>query len=82
MEFIEKIAIGKQPTEQEIASELYEICEREHSSCNDACPVFRLNGHKVLNNSPKPFHENRGCDCFKNGTAMLNFIRSHHKSLG
>lgn len=76
MELIEKLVYGERVSKTEIASELYEICEREHSSCNDSCPVFRLNGSKCPG-SDKPFEENRGCDCFKNGKAMYNFVKKH-----
>ncbi len=68
-------AIAKEKIEDgDIAGALFDICEREHSSCNDECPVFEKNGGAV--NSNRPFKENRGCDCFKNGPAMLEFLRS------
>ena len=75
MDLIEKVAKGEVVTDEEIAEGLYEICDREHSSCNDDCPVYKINGGPV--NPDKPFEENRGCDCFKNGHAMLRFIREH-----
>jgi hypothetical protein len=62
-------------SEENLSSELYEICEREHSSCNSGCPVYKLNGNSVP--STKPFEENRGCDCFKHGSEMLKFIRNN-----
>jgi len=74
MEFIEQLVRGKKISKSEIANELYEICDREHSGCSDACPVYRLNGSKAPGED-KPFEENRGCDTFKNGTAMYNFIK-------
>lgn len=66
-----KLITGKPITNEEIAYELYEVCDREHAHCNDACPVYAMNGNKVLNDIDKD-----GCDCFKNGTAMLNFIKT------
>ena len=57
-------------TTRDITDELYNICDREHASCNYECPVFRLNGSKVPAGNSKS-----GCICFKDGMAMLNFIR-------
>ena len=62
-------------SDENLKSELYEICEREHSSCNSDCPVYRLNGNSVPNTMP--FEQNRGCDCYKNGSEMLKFIRTN-----
>jgi hypothetical protein len=62
-------------SEENLSTELYEICDSEHSSCNSSCPVYKLNGNTVP--STKPFDENRGCDCFKHGSEMLNFIRKN-----
>ena len=75
MSLVEKLARGEVPTDRDLAGELYEICDREHSSCNADCPVYRINGGPV--NPDKPFEENRGCDCFKAGYAMLRFIREN-----
>ena len=69
------MAKGVQVTDDDIADELYEICSRVHASCDSECPVYRINGGPV--NLHKPFEENRGCDCFKAGHAMLRFIREH-----
>lgn len=72
------VSRGQKFTDAELAPEFYEICDSEHSSCNNACPVYRLNGGEAPG-SEKYFKENRGCDCFKNGTAMLKFIRKKLK---
>lgn len=69
------LAKGREVTEDMIAYELYEICDREHSSCNSECPVFSLNGNKIPD-TVKDFEVNRGCDCFKDGKKMLEFIRN------
>lgn len=57
----------------EVENALYEMCDREHAQCNDACLVYELNGHKPLNGH-RPFEQNRGCDCFKNGRVIYDFI--------
>ena len=66
--------IGKkiEITEDLIKEGLYEICESVHSQCSDECPVYRMNGSSVPHETDTPF----GCDCFKSGTDMLNFIKS------
>lgn len=69
------LAKGHEVTEEMIEYELYEICDREHSSCNSECPVFNLNGNKIPD-TVKDFEVNRGCDCFKDGKKMLEFIRN------
>jgi len=74
MELIESLVRGKKVEKSEITNALYEICDSVHSSCDNQCPVYRLNGSKAPGED-KPFEENRGCDCFKNGTAMYNFIK-------
>lgn len=73
-ELIVKLVIGQSISNDDIATELYDICDREHSSCNENCPVYRLNGNKVPD-SVNDFKVNRGCDCFKNGYNMMDFIR-------
>jgi queuine/archaeosine tRNA-ribosyltransferase len=69
------LAKGKQITDEHIKSELYEICDRVHSSCDSECPVYRLNGNKIPD-TVNDFKVNRGCDCFKSGANMLEFIRN------
>ena len=64
----------KWPNDEQLKQILYDICDREHSSCNDACPVYHKNGHSPVN-PHKPFKENRECDCFKDSGAMLKFMR-------
>lgn len=56
-------AIDNQKIEDsDIEEELYEICEREHSSCNQNCPCYYL--------------KNEGeCEFFKSGKKMLKVIR-------
>jgi len=72
MSLIIKLALGKPIVPEDLVDNLYEICDREHSSCNVECPVFFLNGNKI-----PEFIKAGSCDTFKNGTAMLDFIRNH-----
>jgi len=60
---------GITPSDLVIKDELYEICDSQHAQCNDDCPVFLL----LTLEEKKNF---RDCACFKNSTAMLEFIRS------
>lgn len=73
MTLIEKLVLGIKISRTEIEQELYYICDREHASCTEDCPVYRLNGGNAPG-SDKPFEDNSGCDCFKNGKAMFEFI--------
>lgn len=66
-----KVARGQKITDKDLVNELYEVCDMTHASCDSGCPVYRLNG----NEAPHTEGEEYGCDCFKNGTAMLEFIR-------
>jgi hypothetical protein len=79
-EVLNKMIRGEPVTDADIAEILTDICDREHSSCNDECPVYKANGHAALG-SDKPFKSNRGCDCFKNGAAMLRFLRQKQNIL-
>jgi hypothetical protein len=70
------IAKGEIITDDVIKESLTNICWNVHSSCNDECPVYKLNGNKVPDTANN-FNVNRGCDCFKDGNEMLKFIRTH-----
>lgn len=70
-----KLIKGEPISDNEIGEELYDICDRVHSGCNSDCPVFRLNGNKVLREELSYTKHDAGCDCFKNGREMLRFIR-------
>jgi len=59
-----------------IEEELYQICEDIHARCDSGCPVYLINDFEVPDTA-NDFEVNRGCDCFKNGEAMLKFIREH-----
>lgn len=73
-DLVEALALGYIVADEMLVNGLYEICDDEHAHCNNACPVYRLNGGSVPDTA-NDFNVNRGCDCFKNGTAMLKFIR-------
>lgn len=62
-------------SDETLSNELYEICDRVHSSCNSDCPVYKINGNEVPDTANN-FSENRGCDCFKSGKSMLDFLRT------
>ncbi len=68
------LAIGRPISDDVIIEHLSNICEDTHASCNSKCPVYALNDFKIPD-SAHDFNVNRGCDCFKSGTKMLNFIR-------
>jgi len=70
--FIESLINGQLPSKQDINNFFYEICDREHASCNPECPVYAIN-NKVPNDSKS----RSGCDCFKNGEAMIKFLRNY-----
>ena len=63
-ELIKKLISGERITDSDMENELYEICDREHASCNDACPVYKSYG------SALPYDA-----CHKNGHAMLNYLK-------
>lgn len=66
MSFIIKV-IKRTVTQKDIENELYEICDREHASCNNYCPIYELG---LIN----PTDED--CDYFKSGKKMFNAIKS------
>lgn len=68
-----KIIKGEPLSSEDVESLLYEICDRVHASCDSECPVYQINGYAVPD-SANDFDKNRGCDCFKSGKAMREFI--------
>lgn len=75
---LNKLIAGATVTDRDLADALYEICDNTHASCDNNCPVFEANGNKVPDTA-NDFNKNCGCDTFKNGMAMLTFIRSKKK---
>ena len=62
---------------RELEYKMYEMCDEAHADCggNRKCAV-----HNVFNKAPgeeKDFEVNRGCDCFKDGKAILDFLLKH-----
>lgn len=68
-------ATSIQKSKREREEELSEICERTHFSCDGNCPVFAVNNE--VPDTAHDFNANRGCDCFKNGKAMLKFLKKN-----
>ena len=68
-----KLVLGEPYSQADLFDELYEVCDRVHASCDDECPVYRLNGGKAPDTYTGP--DSSGCDCFKSGKAMAEFIK-------
>ena len=62
-------------SDDDLVKELFEICDTEHSSCTDNCPVYKANGSKVPW-GPDMDGEGETCTCFKSGKAMLDFLKN------
>ncbi len=72
-------AIAQNPiTNKMIENELYEICDRVHSSCGYDCPVYaKFGGIPLLpfNGIIDNLHYDTDCKCFKDGKKMLKLLR-------
>ena len=73
-ELLRKAILGMMAKEEDIESALYDVCDEIHSGCDNNCPVYRLNGSAVPMNRDKS-----DCRCFKDGKAMLKFIRGGNR---
>lgn len=60
-------------TLQDAYDELYEICEREHSSCNTECPVYA----KCVEDGEFKLDEHNPCPYFKNGRKMFERLNKN-----
>lgn len=78
MNILEKLIYGKKVTEQDIYDELYEMCDREHASCNCNCLVYEANNEEPVKNGT-PDAKEYGCACFKKGKAMYEFLTKEEK---
>jgi hypothetical protein len=58
-------------TDTDVEEALTQICEDEHASCNDRCPVFKKCGGCAQNDES----ETNGCECYKDGARMLQILR-------
>jgi hypothetical protein len=56
-----------------IEDRLVNICDNEHFSCSESCPVYRKNNGVPLSVSGD------NCVCFKNGKLMLEFLQGRLK---
>lgn len=61
-------------SDNDLISELFEICDVEHASCTDNCPVYKVNGSRIPW-GPDMDGEGEICICFKSGKAMLDFLK-------
>jgi len=72
-EILTKLINGEEIKNKDICDALWDICSSVHASCDSECPVFKKNNgipwNKDLTN----------CICFKNGGAMLRFLRKEYK---
>ena len=73
-ELLVRLACGAKYTQEDLYEALYDVCCSEHASCNSNCPVYRLNGQ----NAPNETDSGYGCDCFKSGKTMAEFIQKHY----
>lgn len=66
MDLIIKLIKNQHITNKYIDEALYEICENEHSNCNEKCPVY---AH--MTQLEKKFNN---CIYFKSGATMRKFL--------
>ena len=78
-ELLLKLIRGEKVEDKDIDSVLTKICENQHASCNEACPIYAANGNKVPLVKVRCFSQNKmDCQCFKNGAAMRSFLIQHY----
>ena len=65
-ELIKKLIKGEKILSADIGNELYEICCRVYSGCDNSCPVFEASGGEIVKRGE--------CSCFKDGAKMLRFL--------
>ncbi len=58
-------------TKEDIYDELYDVCDREHASCNPNCPVYAL----AIQDGEFDMYELDDCPYFKNGRKMFERLR-------
>ena len=75
MNYFESMIKSVENMKESLEHELFMICDRVHSNCDIDCPVYAMNGEAP--GSDKPFEENRGCDCFKDGKKMYDFLKEN-----
>jgi hypothetical protein len=77
---LEKLVKSEPVTDNDLANELHDVCDEEHSSCSNYCPVFKANGGKAPKDRSH-LSKHCGCACFKNGGKMLAFLRKAHAEM-
>ena len=65
---IKKLINGEEITDEDLQDELDAICEREHSGCNNECPVYEC----ILTDAVK---EESSCPFRSDGKKMLEALR-------
>ena len=68
-EILRMLIDGEEIDDGDIEVALHDVCDEVHSSCHDGCPVYARNGGIPWNNDLS------NCRCFKDGKAMLKFMR-------
>lgn len=79
MSLITKLAFGAKFTDVDLENELSDICDRVHSTCDSQCPVYAVNDGvpASFNFTATPCKTRKACACYKNGEAMLAFLRQY-----
>lgn len=75
-ELLRTVIRGQPISDNMIERELYDICDKTHSSCDGDCPVYRANGNEVPTAVTGKWYD---CSCFKDGKKMLRFLRKANK---
>ena len=66
---IEKLINKQEITDEDLAEELYDICDREHAFCNSNCPIYALKDRIPWNK------DKTNCLFFRSGRKMLERLR-------
>jgi len=74
IELVKKLVKGEQVTDDELATQLFYICDSVHASCDDSCPIYELMGGDVNKDNSR-----FGCNWFKDGHKMLETLRKEWK---
>lgn len=71
-EILMKLIRREPVTDDDLADQLFDVCDRVHASCNNDCPVYEKFG-----GTPKNTEHGKeyGCDAFKRGYYMLGVLR-------
>ena len=69
VDLIVRIANGK-TTKQDAVDILCGICDDNHSSCNNNCPVYQEFGDIPWN------HKGGNCKCYREGKRMLKYLET------